>query len=86
MENTENVVSIQPETDAPPRVRWGIKVRCVPEGHRYEVNLVLPMGEEDNLPNLLEPSVIQALPEIMRALANGRLPGNEIDLANMKKQ
>lgn len=61
--------------------RWGVKVFHNPETRAYELRITLPVGDEDNLSNLLEPSVITALPEIMRALQSGRLPGNEIDLA-----
>lgn len=81
MEKTEQSSEASSTTE---KVKWGIKVRCEPESRLYEVKITLPMGEEDSLPNLMEPSVIQAFPEIMRALASGRLPGNEIDLANRR--
>jgi hypothetical protein len=78
----ENNNAEQHDPGTLPKVKWGIKVRCEPESRLYEVKITLPMGEEDSLPTLMEPSVIQAFPEIMRALESGRLPGNEIDLAN----
>jgi hypothetical protein len=65
--------------------KWGVKVFHVPEASSFELRITLPVGGEDNLAHLLEPSVITALPEIMRALASGRLPGNEIDLAALAK-
>ncbi|MGZ3695984.1 MAG: hypothetical protein ACXWQO_18055 [Bdellovibrionota bacterium] len=85
MEHTEiNHTNEHVQTNSVPaeKVKWGIKVRCDRESRSFEVKITLPMGEEDNLPVLLEQNVIAAFPEIMRALESGRLPGNEIDLAN----
>ena len=76
MENTESLSQEQE------RVRWGIKLRFEPKNDSFEIKITLPRGEEDNLQNLLEENVLQAFPEMLRALATGRLPGNELDLAN----
>lgn len=65
--------------------KWGVKVFHRPDSSTFELEIILPVGDENNLANLLEPSVITALPEIMRALASGRLPGNEIDLAALSQ-
>lgn len=82
MEIVKDQVETVTTTNEAPQVRWGVKVRCEPVERFFEVKIVLPIGHENELPNLLEPSVLTALPEIMRALESGRLPGNEIDLTN----
>lgn len=64
------------------RVKWGVKLRHEPEAQYFEVKITLPVGDEDSLPALLEEKVIQAFPEMLRALQSGRLPGNELDLTN----
>jgi hypothetical protein len=63
------------------RVKWGLKLRFLPETSSYEVKITLPMGEEENLVNLLEENIVKAFPEMLKALGTGRLPGNELDLA-----
>lgn len=67
------------------RVRWGLKLRYLPETSSYEVNIALPKGEEENLVNLLDESVVKAFPEMLKALGTGRLPGNELDLSAIPK-
>jgi hypothetical protein len=64
------------------RVKWGVKLRFEPVTQAYELKIILPVGDEDNLLNLLDASVVQAFPEMLRALNSGRLPGNELDLTN----
>lgn len=81
MEKIDTTEILPETTEATERVHWGLKLRFHPERQAYEVLITLPKGEEDNLPNLLEPAVLQGMPEILRALESGRLPGNEIDLA-----
>ena len=66
---------------AEPRAKWGLKLRFEPETQSYQVNITLPVNEEENLVNLLDEGVVKALPEMLRALSTGRIPGNEIDLA-----
>ncbi|RZA05153.1 MAG: hypothetical protein EOP11_13435 [Proteobacteria bacterium] len=63
------------------RVKWGLKLRFLPESNSFEVNISLPAGEEENLPNLLEENIVKAFPEMLKALGTGRLPGNELDLS-----
>jgi len=63
------------------RIPWGLKLRFVPETSSFEVKITLPVGEEENLPNLLDANIVKAFPEMLRALGTGRLPGNELDLA-----
>lgn len=72
MENTLNTAE---------RIPWGLKLRFVPETSSFEVKITLPMGEEENLVNLLDANIVKAFPEMLRALGTGRLPGNELDLA-----
>jgi hypothetical protein len=63
------------------RVKWGLKLRFLPETSSYEVRISLPVGEEENLVNLLDENIVKAFPEMLKALASGRLPNNELDLA-----
>jgi hypothetical protein len=62
------------------RSPWAVKLKYLPDTRSLELKITLPVGEEDLLTELLDSRVNQAFPEMFRALASGRVPGNEIEL------